>query len=228
MSFPTDHCNEIMRKLKERRTSQFFQKPVDTKIEDYKEFPQVIKKPMDMETISRKINTGVYKNVLEWRNDVELMFNNALKYFDLPAMIIATKDLQSYFRKISNELSDFPEIDWATRLARLEGELRELMENAPESMKPRIIKSKKQKPLSDSAKNKKKFQAYTSDDIIRLTRDIHNIKNNDQILELLNVVVKNESSIDAKDETVEVQMNTIRPQTYHELRSLVDGYLSTV
>ena len=183
---------------------------------------------MDFETIRKKIDSGRYKTVAEWRADVELIWSNSLKYHQYDVMCLITKDLQEYFRDISNELSDFPEIDWSTRLKRLESELHGLMQNMPNSMKPRVRHTKKQPPLPDSARSKKKFTVFTSDEVQRLTRDIFNIKDNEQLLQLVNILVKNESSIDMNGESLDVQMNSLRPQTLHELRSAVDGFIATV
>ena len=79
--FPSEHCNEIMKKLKLKPASQYFLKYPDIKSEDYKDYPQVIKKHIDIGIITNKINSGDYKTVSEWRQDVELMFSNAIKYF---------------------------------------------------------------------------------------------------------------------------------------------------
>ena len=54
-----------------------FRQPVDGMIPDYFD---IVKRPMDLSTIKRKLDTGVYKDPWEYVDDVWLMFDNAWLY----------------------------------------------------------------------------------------------------------------------------------------------------
>lgn len=55
-----------------------FVQPVDTSI--VTDYLDVIKKPMDFSTIWKKIDSKQYNDILEYKSDVLLMFDNAMKY----------------------------------------------------------------------------------------------------------------------------------------------------
>lgn len=226
LPFPADHAIKIMNKLSEKQTSVLFSRPVDPQEDDCPDYYKVIKKPMDLGTIRQKIDLGQYKTVHEWRQDMELIWSNSLKYnAKLPFMVAITKDLRENFRELSNELSDFPETDWYTRLKRLENELHELMENAPEKYKARERHTKKLPPLSDEQKSKRKVKPPTQEEIQRLTRDIHNINNEEHLRQIVQVICDNENNYNDKKELLEVNMNNIHIQTFYDLRVKVDAFL---
>ena len=81
-----EQCDEVITTLCQHENSWPFRKPVDTKkIRDYLE---VITQPMDLETIHKKVDaTEVlgtqlpsYKNMQEFKDDLQLMFQNARIY----------------------------------------------------------------------------------------------------------------------------------------------------
>nr|XP_043606250.1 transcription factor GTE7-like [Erigeron canadensis] len=75
------NCKQILGKLMKSKNGWVFNKPVDTvgmKLFDYN---QIIKNPMDLGTIKKKIEKNEYNNdSFEFANDVRLTFNNAMLY----------------------------------------------------------------------------------------------------------------------------------------------------
>ncbi|EAY19180.1 Bromodomain containing protein [Trichomonas vaginalis G3] len=226
LPFPVDHAVKIMNRLSEKQTSILFSRPVDPQEDDCPDYYKKIKKPMDLGTVRQKIDSGRYKTVHEWRADMELIFSNSLKYnVHSPYLIAITKDLRERFRELSNELSDFPETDWFTRLNRLETELHELIQNPPDNYTARVRHTKLQAPLTDDQKSRRKVRPPTNDEIQRLTRDIHNINNEAQLRQIYKILVDNENSVSDKKDNIDVNMNGLHAQTYYELRYKVDAFL---
>lgn len=57
-----------------------FRQPVDPQVLAIPDYFDIIKKPMDLSTIKRKLDTGQYKDPWEYCDDVWLMFDNAWLY----------------------------------------------------------------------------------------------------------------------------------------------------
>lgn len=49
-------------------------------VQDYPDYYQVIQKPIALSTIRKRISANYYKNVLDFREDMRLMFRNARTY----------------------------------------------------------------------------------------------------------------------------------------------------
>ena len=57
-----------------------FKQPVDPVLLNIPDYFSIIKKPMDLSTIRRNLEDGVYSNPWEFIDHVQLMFNNAWLY----------------------------------------------------------------------------------------------------------------------------------------------------
>ena len=49
-------------------------------VQEYPDYYQLIKKPIALSALRKRINAGTYKTVTEFRDDFKLMFNNARQY----------------------------------------------------------------------------------------------------------------------------------------------------
>ena len=68
-------CSEFTKDLINHPMSGIFRKPVTDE-----NYLSVIKHPMDLDTIRKKIKENVYKSLNEWKSDVNLIFENAIKF----------------------------------------------------------------------------------------------------------------------------------------------------
>lgn len=57
-----------------------FRQPVDPQLLQIPDYFDIVKKPMDLYTIKRKLDTGQYSNPWQYVDDVWLMFDNAWLY----------------------------------------------------------------------------------------------------------------------------------------------------
>lgn len=57
-----------------------FRQPVDPQNLGIPDYFDIIKKPMDLSTVKRKLDTGQYQDPWEYVDDVWLMFDNAWVY----------------------------------------------------------------------------------------------------------------------------------------------------
>jgi hypothetical protein len=73
-------CKKVVGELTKSRNAELFVAPVDWKGLGLFNYLDVIKKPMDLGTISANIESGKYKSVLGVKADVDLVWSNAMTY----------------------------------------------------------------------------------------------------------------------------------------------------
>jgi E1A/CREB-binding protein len=74
------YLKPICEKLLSTEESIPFRTPVDAELLKIPDYYDIIKHPMDLETIGRKLDRGAYKNPWEFCDDMWLMFENAWLY----------------------------------------------------------------------------------------------------------------------------------------------------
>ena len=61
-------------------TTEPFRDPVDWEALGLFDYPQVIKKPMDLALVKKKINEGKYKSIHDAADDVRMIWKNCMTY----------------------------------------------------------------------------------------------------------------------------------------------------
>ncbi|WWC92779.1 uncharacterized protein L201_007738 [Kwoniella dendrophila CBS 6074] len=77
-----------LHKLVAHRSSLWFRKPVDPVRDDAPDYGTVIKTPMDLQTISAKLDAGMYANRQEFVSDVKLIIANCYTYNVSPTSVV--------------------------------------------------------------------------------------------------------------------------------------------
>mmetsp|Transcript_12994 Transcript_12994/g.25473 ORF Transcript_12994/g.25473 Transcript_12994/m.25473 type:complete len:525 (-) Transcript_12994:117-1691(-) len=73
-------CRNLVQALLQHRHSWLFKEPVDPIKLGIPQYPNIIKKPMDVGTVKEKLIAGMYGDVDEFGADVRLVWNNAIKF----------------------------------------------------------------------------------------------------------------------------------------------------
>ncbi|XP_038600794.1 bromodomain testis-specific protein isoform X3 [Tachyglossus aculeatus] len=108
------HCNEILKELFSKKHLSYawpFYKPVDVTALGLHNYYDIVKNPMDLGTIQKKMNNQDYKDAHEFAADVRLMFMNCYKYnppdHEIVGMARMLQDVfEMQFAKIPDEPSD--------------------------------------------------------------------------------------------------------------------------
>uniref|UniRef100_A0A8C5X300 Bromodomain-containing protein 2 n=1 Tax=Malurus cyaneus samueli TaxID=2593467 RepID=A0A8C5X300_9PASS len=77
------YCNGILKELLSKKHAAYawpFYKPVDASALGLHDYHEIIKHPMDLSTIKRKMENRDYRDAQEFAADVRLMFSNCYKY----------------------------------------------------------------------------------------------------------------------------------------------------
>ncbi|XP_044974850.1 transcription factor GTE8-like [Hordeum vulgare subsp. vulgare] len=73
-------CEAILKKLMTQKFSHIFNVPVDVEKLNIPDYNEIIKHPMDLGTIKKKLDSGSYTSPSDFAADVRLTFNNAITY----------------------------------------------------------------------------------------------------------------------------------------------------
>ncbi|XP_048549018.1 transcription factor GTE8-like [Triticum urartu] len=73
-------CESILKKLMTQKFSHIFNVPVDVEKLNIPDYNEIIKHPMDLGTIKKKLDSGSYTSPFDFAADVRLTFNNAITY----------------------------------------------------------------------------------------------------------------------------------------------------
>ncbi|KAI7858505.1 Bromodomain-containing protein [Circinella umbellata] len=94
------YSGAIMRNLKKHRDAAPFLHPVDYMKLNVPDYPKIIKHPMDLNTVDRKLVHGEYDDVEDFISDVRLVFSNCYKFNGPEAMIsMLCQNVESAFEK---------------------------------------------------------------------------------------------------------------------------------
>ncbi|XP_028667267.2 bromodomain testis-specific protein [Erpetoichthys calabaricus] len=106
------YCNGILKEMFTRKHATCawpFYKPVDAQSLGLHDYHEIIKHPMDLSTMKKKMDDGKYKNAQEFASDFRLMFMNCYKYnppdHEVVAMARKLQDIfEMRFAKMPDEL----------------------------------------------------------------------------------------------------------------------------
>jgi len=100
-------CGKILQKMLKQRHAWVFSEPVDPVALDIPNYYNVIKNPMDLGTIQKKLDKTLYDTPNDFAEDVRLVFDNALT-FNAPKSDVANmaKALLDVFEKEWSKVDD--------------------------------------------------------------------------------------------------------------------------
>ncbi|CAB41059.2 SWR1 complex bromodomain subunit bdf1 [Schizosaccharomyces pombe] len=101
------YCLAIVRQLKRTKNSAPFKVPVDPIKQNIPDYPTIVKNPMDLGTIEKKLTSYEYSVPQEFIDDMNLMFSNCFLYNGTESPVGSMgKALQEVFERQLKQLPD--------------------------------------------------------------------------------------------------------------------------
>lgn len=99
-------CREVLQKLKKSAHAAPFLYPVDPQRLNIPDYYDKIKTPMDLSSITKKLDAGAYKSAQEFRADVSLMLDNCYTYNapDSPVYKMGSS-LEKYYKNLLDRVA---------------------------------------------------------------------------------------------------------------------------
>uniref|UniRef100_A0A2P2M5I2 Transcription factor GTE8-like n=1 Tax=Rhizophora mucronata TaxID=61149 RepID=A0A2P2M5I2_RHIMU len=211
-------CGTLLKRMMSHQYGWVFNEPVDVVKLNIPDYLTIIKHPMDLGTVKKKISSGLYSNPLEFLADVRLTFKNALEYNPPGHDVYAMADT----------LSKFFEVRWKTiekKLPRTES----LLEKSEPSEDLEIIETSPAKKIKLTS-----FQDEFPGPVKRVMTDEekHNLGRELESLlgempaNIIDFLRKQSSSgTDGGEDEIEIDIDELSDDTLFTLRKLLDEYL---
>ena len=98
-----------MYKLKQNKSSWPFRVPVDPIAQGVPNYLQIIKQPMDLKTIEKKLLANKYEHISEFHADINRIFLNSYKFNPRETnYFLLTLDLEEYYHKLLKSSENNP------------------------------------------------------------------------------------------------------------------------
>ncbi|OIT05967.1 PREDICTED: transcription factor GTE8-like [Nicotiana attenuata] len=210
-------CENLLKKLMSHQHGPVFNEPVDIvklKIPDYF---TVIKHPMDLGTIKKRLTSGAYLSPLEFLADVRLTFSNAMIY-NPPGNIVHI---------MADTMSKFFELRWKTIEKKLPVNHAESVEEKSGLHEENETASKKRRlsPMQHVIMPEPPIYKMTDEEKHKLSSELEASLGDlpDNIIEFLKEQSSNGTA--AGDDEIEIDIDVLPHDTLFTLRELLDKFL---
>nr|XP_046231648.1 bromodomain-containing protein 3-like isoform X2 [Scatophagus argus] len=106
------YCNDILKEMWSKKHAAYawpFYKPVDAEALQLHDYHDIIKYPMALSTVKKKMDRAEYQDAQGFASDVRLIFSNCYKYNPPHHEVVAqAKKLQAVFEKMFAKMPDEP------------------------------------------------------------------------------------------------------------------------
>uniref|UniRef100_A0A3P8TB64 Bromodomain containing 3 n=1 Tax=Amphiprion percula TaxID=161767 RepID=A0A3P8TB64_AMPPE len=104
------YCNDVLKEMLSKKHTAYawpFYKPVDVRALELHDYHDIIKYPMDLSTVKKKLNGGEYQDAQAFAADVRLIFSNCYKYNPSDHCIVSmARKLQGVFEQSFAKMPD--------------------------------------------------------------------------------------------------------------------------
>ena len=135
--FEKRKCLELTNKMLRKDLCRLFKEKVDPERDGAPDYYTIIKHPMDLTTIRKKLNANEYRSIDQWAGDVNLIWKNA-KIYNIEGSIIhfIAKELEEWFARKLIQLPRNKDEEWMLQLRKSSTALMRLASHPPSSIVP--------------------------------------------------------------------------------------------
>jgi transcription initiation factor TFIID subunit 2 len=238
-------CIQVMDKISRNHISSMFSRPVDPEKEGLPTYSQIVQHPMDLGTVRSNLENDEYTTVEQWRNHVDLVWENTYKFNGRQSLIASlAKQLQTQFHDETSLLTGNPVTDWVIKFDNLRLEVERIAKTGPKPAVPSVPANKKMatrqqieplptRPTREAsgpppplppARSPPAPKTLTEDEIVRLTEEVNRIENPDLIQKIVALIKRHEPQLATSGEELEIEVSKLRPSTLVALRNLVNRF----
>ena len=106
-------CLKIINDMLKWQLTSIFRNPVDPERDSAPNYYIKVKNPIDLSSIKKKLLDNTYKNVLNFINDIDLIYQNALLFHGENSMItFIAKDISNWIKEKYDKKASSQEQEW--------------------------------------------------------------------------------------------------------------------
>ncbi|XP_078432468.1 transcription factor GTE10-like [Wolffia australiana] len=207
-------CSQLLNRLLQHPYAWVFKEPVDALKLNIPDYYTIIKQPMDLGTIKKKLRMGAYASASDFAVDVRRTFSNAKTYNppgnDVHSMADAMSvKFESKWKAIESKIAPFD----ASKASKISEETKKRKASfvpvSEEKVKEEVESTKKNMSVAEKQKLSSRLEACVS--MLPVP-----------VIEFLK---KNSGhQIDAADDEIEIDIDVLGDDTLFELKRLLDEY----
>lgn len=123
--------------------ASFFSRPVDPELDGARDYHEKIKKPMDLGTLHQKLLENKYPSVDKWKDEMNLIWKNAMTYNpDVSPIYAIAKELSEVFRRACETIPKNEIDSWTYQVRKTHSKLMRLLESKPDLSRKSINPNK--------------------------------------------------------------------------------------
>lgn len=227
-------CGTLLRRLMLHKFGWVFNTPVDIVKLNIPDYFKVIKKPMDLGTIKKKLETDVYLDAREFAADVRLTFANAMKYNppgnDVHIMAAQlNKNFEDKWRAIGSKLPQVDSDGFLPKGVQPIAAIQQQQQQFQSKVADKPKQNNQPKPASISVELTQKSvpckRPMSIEEKQMLSRDLESLPGDmpEQIIDFLR---KHSSGLSQNEYEIEVDIDAFDNETLFELRKIVSDCLN--
>lgn len=132
--FGTDReeCIALTKKMQSMPLCKIFLHPIDPIENRCFDYLEIIKQPMDLETVMHRLEINYYQKISDWVSDIELIWHNALVYNDEESFYyLIALDMQTWFRKKVSKMPKSHNEEWILNVRKITDQLKSVLNTPP-------------------------------------------------------------------------------------------------
>ena len=135
--FEKRKCLDLTNKMLRKDLCRLFREKVDPERDGAPDYYTIIKQPMDLTTIRKKLNSNEYKSIEQWIDDMNLIWKNA-KLYNTEGSIIhfIAQELEQWFARKCAQIPRNKDEEWMLQLRKSSTALMRLASHPPSSIVP--------------------------------------------------------------------------------------------
>jgi len=136
-----EFCKDVTKRLIDHPLCKAYLRPVNPELDGAHDYFKIIKHPMDLGTIMKKLENNEYTKVQEWQSDIKLVWDNSKEYNTGKGVLHLTADKMI---KVCNKIFKYipkTEVDiWILKLSKANAKLAKFLSKPPseESLLPKL------------------------------------------------------------------------------------------
>ena len=217
-------CLSIMSELEKHPIANLFLEPVDPIRDEAPDYFQYVKKPMDITTVKEKLKNNQYPTTHSWKEDVLLIFSNAILYNGKSSPIgVSAAEMHHTFKELAKTITDNPDSFWYNELVRLKRQLIDHVQLRSASVVGHTnssMNAQKIPPtLLESSCEVTRFEVniMKRSELELLSKNLSTLTEANQIDHIAHIIRKHNPEVDTSDGTT-IDLNILTPHTLRKLK----------
>ncbi|KAL3848786.1 hypothetical protein ACJIZ3_010668 [Penstemon smallii] len=223
-------CKAILERLMKHKHGWIFNKPVDVASLGLHDYFEIIKNPMDLGSVKKRLTQNWYETPLLFAEDVRLTFRNAMTYNpEGHDVYVIAEDLSKIFEEKwapleADYMREFNNADVGlpiTREAPPQPDMNKGLDKEQRSPKNTTLSNEISVPRKPKEDTKEREMTY--DEKQKLSIDLQDLPSEE--LETVVEIIRNRTtSITQEDDEIEIDIDTVDNETLWELDRFISYY----